>query len=81
MRVQAMGGRKKQAGRSGENNERPELKFEANDLMELEFGRLLGEPRQATLAKVSPNASDTSLFFIAQHTFVILTNHRLVLRR
>lgn len=55
MRVQAMGGRKKQVGRSGENNERPELKFEANDLMELEFGRLLGEPRQATLAKVSPN--------------------------
>ena len=45
---------KKQAGKGGnENNEnRPELKFEANDLMELEFGRLLGEPRQATLAKV-----------------------------
>jgi len=46
-----MGGRKKAAGKDGEN-EKPELKFEANDLMELEFGRLLGEPRQATLAKV-----------------------------
>lgn len=78
MRVLAMGGRKKQVGRSGENNERPELKFEANDLMELEFGRLLGEPRQATLAKVSPIAYYTRLFFIAQHTFVILTNHSLV---
>lgn len=51
MRVIAMAGRKKQAGKGAEN-ERPELKLEANDLMELEFGRLLGEPRQATLAKV-----------------------------
>lgn len=50
MRVMAVG-RKKGAGKGGES-ESPELKFDGNDLMELEFGRLLGEPRQATLAKV-----------------------------
>ena len=50
MKVMAMG-RKKEAGKGGES-ERPDVKFDGNDLMELEFGRLLGEPRQATLAKV-----------------------------
>ncbi|KAG0559853.1 hypothetical protein KC19_10G134300 [Ceratodon purpureus] len=50
VKVMAMG-RKKEAGKGGES-ERPDVKFDGNDLMELEFGRLLGEPRQATLAKV-----------------------------
>lgn len=49
-KVLAMEG-KKQAAQGGENKRR-EVKFNSSDLMELEFGRLLGEPHQETLAKV-----------------------------
>ncbi|KAL2643731.1 hypothetical protein R1flu_011318 [Riccia fluitans] len=45
---------KKNAGRSEgpKGNIRPDLKFDSTDIMEMEFGRLLGEDRQTTLAKV-----------------------------
>lgn len=51
VRVVAMGRKSMEVGKGGEN-ERPELKLETADLMELEFGKLLGEPRHVTLAKV-----------------------------
>lgn len=66
MRVMAMAGRKKEVGK-GSENERPELKLEANDLMELEFGRLLGEPRQATLAKVLPFSNIQTMLDVFLH--------------
>jgi hypothetical protein len=62
----AMAG-KKEVGQGGENK-RQEIKLSQADLMELEFGRLLGEPRQATLGKVS--SSDllllTFFFFLLE---------------
>ena len=44
-------GRKEDAG-IGDESERPKLKLDRNDLMELKFGALLGESHQDTLAKV-----------------------------
>lgn len=66
----AMAG-KKEVGQGGENK-RQEIKLSQADLMELEFGRLLGEPRQATLAKVS----SSNLLWLTFFFFLLeMVNH------
>ncbi len=44
----------KESGRHTVGKQSEELKFDTEDLLELKFGRLLGESRETTLAKV-PN--------------------------
>ncbi|BBN01966.1 hypothetical protein MPTK1_2g11640 [Marchantia polymorpha subsp. ruderalis] len=56
--------KKDQLRAGGASGNRGDLKLEATDMMELEFGRLLGEDRQTTLAKVVGKKLNPELTYV-----------------